>query len=386
MNIYKRSYEKSIKEVKKDLLVLRFVSKTKTNLLRKYAEKIQGANKFIDAADLRPQLKLYLNHGFGRVTEIPSDSIYLKNQLKGLSEQDSLLNTAELNDFYLKQLCLRDREHREAIKRINDQKKKIQNRVNGLTGTMEKHRLNISTLPGLINSIIEEYMLQQDREESQENSINRGLAGLTSSRPGSQVKREGQVLITNAGQDDEMGREVFVRDFTTEVYGQLDFDQKKELILRLMSNKLLLFSFREFLLKRLEPTDLTGPDLITGPRGRSNKDRGRTEQSKTSRSDAEAHMSRSISNNKSQSANRTMLNLPKVGTAGNVSFSAGLSNIPKIRPGLNLTQENSLDLSKKYSHQRQRTEELSTPITMDVLGKRKILRYMVRKGIPGQEG
>ena len=79
MNIYKRGYEKGIKETKKDLLILRFVNKTKTSLLRKYAEKLQDANKFVDATDLRPMLKMYLTNGIGRHSELPMDSIYLKN-------------------------------------------------------------------------------------------------------------------------------------------------------------------------------------------------------------------------------------------------------------------------------------------------------------------
>lgn len=255
MHVYKRGYEKGIKTIKKDLLVLKFVNKTKTNLLRKYTEKLQDANKFIDAADLRPQLTLYLNNAFGKVSDAPSDSIYLKNQLRLLAEQPNLLNTADICEFFVKTLRRRDREYQHELKKKDEAVKLLQTRLGALGRSVEQHRANVSNMPGLLNAIMEDFILQTDKEQSQERSINRGV-----SRPAS---TQTEVLITAHAQHELSPEErFFVADFSTEVYSRMDDEQKREFIFTLMNNKAILFAFREFLLLKLDPHDFSRLDTV----------------------------------------------------------------------------------------------------------------------------
>ena len=58
---YKKGYEKSLKEIKKDMLVLKFVNKTKSQLIRKYSNKVRNAQKIFDCTDLREPLGLFLS-------------------------------------------------------------------------------------------------------------------------------------------------------------------------------------------------------------------------------------------------------------------------------------------------------------------------------------
>lgn len=376
MNIYKRGYEKGIKEIKKDLLVLKFVNKTKTNMLRRYTEKMENANKIIDAADLRPQLRLYLQNNYGKTTPCPSDGIYLRNQLKSLADQDSLLTTAELCDFFLKVICIRENEKLHDLKKVDDQLKRLQGRHTQLTNTMEKHRNNVNSLPMLINSIIEDYIVQNERDKSQEHSINRELSGRSS--------KSRDVFLTVGDQEERKVEDFFVHDFTTELYSQLGDDQRKELLLRLISNKMLLFHFREYLLAKMEPNDVTGPNLIRGPRPRAVstrlKDSGRLshENSQHSRSKSRTEGAEGNSARRAVSNNRTSFGLPQVSRRE-------VSREPSANSRLNLTAESiSIKASQAF-----RIVDESAEVPMDVLsnGKRKILRYMVKKsGTPGQSG
>lgn len=374
MKIYKRGYEKGIKEIKKDLLVLKFVNKTKTNLLRRYTEKMESANKIIDAADLRPQLRLYLQHNFGKTTQSPSDGIYLRNQLKSLTDQDSLLNTAELCDFFLKVICMRENQKQHDIRKVDDLYKRLQGRHVILTNTMEKHRNNVNSLPMLINSIIEDFIVHNERDKSQEHSINRELSGKSN--------KSRYIFLTAGQQDEKRLEDFFVHDFTTELYSQLDDDQRKELLVKLVSNKMLLFHFREYLLTKLEPHNITGPSLIRGARPRAVSTRLR-ESSKSNNDNSQYSRSKSRTEKAEQNSAR------RLGPQNKASF--GLPNVSRrdmsrehsANSRLNLTADNIAI----RADQTVRIVDESAEVPMDVLsnGKRKILRYMVKKtGIAGQ--
>lgn len=414
MLIYKRGYEKGVKQIKKDVLVLRFVNKTKTKLLRKYAEKLEGANKFVDVADLRPQLKHYLEQGFGKRGDLPSDGMYLKTQLKTLSEQPFLINTADLNEFYLKILCGRERERLHDMRLKEDYIKKLQTKQNSLIGTMEKHRRNITTLPGLLNAIIEDFMVQTDNEKSQELSLNRRL-----SRPASTTKGP-DVFLTGANIENDIAEEkFFINDFTTDLYGKLDDEQRKDLVFRLMSNKLILFGFREFLLRKLDPVDTLGPE-----NSRMNRIRAMATQSlsrdHSKRSQMSEEHDRSFSKDASlgESSNQRKLVLQKVPSAQSKATSSRMnqtfgpfmgqpskSSVDKRSAGTReqlppLEQLNRSDitlqgppkavasaqqnavLSRKFSQVR-RAEE-PAQLTMDVLGKQRLINFLLHK--PGQSG
>lgn len=367
MKVYKRGYEKGIKEIKKDLLVLKFVNKTKTNLLRKYAEKMEHANKIIDAADLRPTLKLYLHNNFGKHSQLPSDALYLKNQLKAIADQSTLLTTSELVEFFLKVIYYREQEKHHDTKKLDDQIKKLQLRQNALTNTMEKHRANVNSLPVLLNSIIEEFLIQNEKDKSQEQSINRGLSERSS--------RSKDVFLTAGLQEEKKTTDFFVHDFTTEVYAQMDDDQRKDLLLKLIGNKVLLFYFREFLLTRLDPTDLgLGPSLIRGakPRLGDSKLKDSTVSKKS-----ESENSRSRSLHGENSARRQ----PGMTKSGGMALpSVSRKEISRDRTGssrLNIT----IDSYQNQGSQALKIVDESAAINMDVVGKgkRQILRYIVKK-------
>jgi hypothetical protein len=414
MLIYKRGYEKGVKQIKKDVLVLRFVNKTKTKLLRKYAEKLEGANKFIDVADLRPQLKHYLEQGFGKRGELPNDGMYIKTQLKTLADQPILINTGDLNEFYLKILCGREKERLQDIRLKEDYIKKLQFKQTNLIGTLEKHRRNITTLPGLLNAIIEDFMVQNDNEKSQEMSLNRRL-----SRPAS-TNRGPDLFLTGANVETELAEEkYFINDFTTELYGRLDDEQRKELIFRLMSNKLILFGFREFLLRKLDPVDILNPEYSRMNRLRAVATQSISrEPSKRSRMSEEHDKSFSKDGSVGEGRNQRKYLLHKVPSANSKPASSRLTQTfgpigvqhskssldNKSGPGRNqlprLEQLNRSDitlqaaitpqpgtigqavLARKYSQVR-RTDE-PTQLSMDVLGKQKLMQFLLHK--PGQVG
>lgn len=368
MQVYQRGYEKGLKSVKKDLLVLKFVNKTKTNLLRKYTERMENANKIVDAADIRPALKLYLSQNYGKTTTLPSDGLYLKNQLKYLADQDSLLNTAELCDFFLKVINTRENEKNHELKKTEDNVKRLQGRQTVLTSTMEKYRNNVNSLPVLINSIIEDFIVQNERDKSQEHSINRSLSDRSA--------RSKDVFLTAGKQDDKKLEDFFVHDFTTELYGQLDDDQRKDLLMKLISNKLLLFNFREFLLTKLEPHDTSGPSLIRGARARLTsskvKDLNKSQQSESEQSHSRSRtLNELIPSKRSLSHSRTGSGLPQV--VRRDASREPTANSTK----LNLTAD-SISLRKDAGL---RVVRESAEIAMDMIGggKRKILRYMVKK-------
>lgn len=399
LNVYKNGYEKGVKEIKKDLLVLKFVNKTKTSLLRKYAERLEGANKYIDAADLRPQLKLYIQNSYSRTSESPSDAIYLRNQLKMICEQESLVNTADLCDFFVQVLVQRDREKANEIKRRDELIKKLHSKQTDLTNNLEKHRTNVSNLPALINSIMEDYLIQLDRDKSQEQSINRTNGGTSrgeSSTNKGRKKRgtEEQTLITAHMQEDVDEMKWFVNDFTTELYGQLDDDQRKEMIQKLISNKLLIFSFREFLVSRLEGRDLEEVLGVGGGKRKRLLAESRSERSNTLQEERSRREIRARSEKNENSMNRS----------ANISFNTTgkpllpITTLPKAYPPLpsgggatgsskrsreeNMKRLNISASSREDERKVRAGDEKSSNddgITLNVLGKRKILRYLLRK-------
>lgn len=367
MKVYKRGYEKAMKEIKKDLLVLKFVNKTKTNLLRKYADKMEHANKIIDAADLRPPLKLYLHNSFGKSTQLPSDSIYLRNQLKSIADQSSPLTTSDLSDFFLKVIYYREQEKHHEVKKLEEQVKKLQARHTSLAATMEKHRSNFNSMPVLINSIIEEFLVQNEKDKSQELSINRSLSERSS--------RSKDVFLTAGLQEEKKTADFFIHDFTTELYAQMDDEQRKDLLLRILGNKMLLFFFREFLLSKLDPTDTgIGPHLIRGARPRLNNTRLR--ESILSKKSQSEH-------DRSKSVHAEFSEFKQTG-----HFKPGGSGLPSVSRrevsqgrGASSRLNMTADTANLQGSGHMRIVDHETSHNMDVVskGKRNILRYMVKR-------
>ena len=300
---------------------------------------------------------------------MPSESIYIRNQLKALSDQSSMLTTAELTEFFMKAIYYREHEKNHEMKKLDDQVKKLQNRHTSLTSTMERHRNNMNSLPVLLNSIIEDFLVQNEKEKSQELSINRGLSERSS--------KSKDVFLTAGLQEEKKTMEYFVHDFTTELYAQMDDDQRKELLLRFLSNKMLLFHFREFLLTKLEPNDVTGPSLIRGAKPRLGESRLK-DSGVSSRIENNTHnRSRSIQEKESFSERRN----PSHNKVASFAFPSvakrEVSRDREVSSKLNMTAD-SISLRNRPP---MRIEDDSAAINMDVMGKgkRKILRYLVKK-------
>ena len=378
MHVYKRGYEKGIKTIKKDLLVLKFVNKTKTNLLRKYTEKLQDANKFIDAADLRPQLSLYLNNVFGKTSEAPNDSIYLKNQLRLLAEQPNLLNTTELCEFFVKTLRRRDKEHLHELKKKDEVVRQLQTRLGALGRSVEQHRANVSNMPGLINAIMEDFILQTDKEQSQERSINRGISRPTSTQT--------DVLITaNAQRELSPEERFFVADFSTEVYGRMEDEQKREFIFTLMNNKAVLFAFREFLLLKLDPHDFSRLDTVPDNRirlkisgfGKSKDSLKSSDRSRTSEVAPRSKPANRAASDHSKSQDKTNRldgsRLPRVTRNDSFSFAGAHSR--------EMGDTSRSGIATKYEKQEREAIQVSTAGPTG--GKRHLLRSILKKTAPG---
>lgn len=366
LNIYKGGYEKGIKQIRKDMLVLKFVNKTKTKIIRKYVEQLQGAHKFTDVADLRPQLQLYVHNQFHHTNPLHQDYIYMKNQLKSFSESEHLVNTADLVDFFLKHYAQKSRELAAESKKKDEQIKNLKTKQNLIAQTIDKHRANISNLPGLINTVIEEFLREQNPQ------LNRESSRLTQKNSkSSRARAIRDTFLTEGATEQEIEEErFFIFDFTTEFYGQLDEAKRREFIHRLMSNKLLLFGFREFLLRKLNP-------LIGGGREISSESRAVMNQN-TSLNAGGPNDSRSVNSNR-QRQWRTKINNE------NLDRSSRSQNKPELLKvtGNELDESRRVKSSKNTLDAKEKRGEASEQeVTMNVLGKRKILRYILKKSDP----
>ena len=271
MHVYKRGYEKGIKSIKKDMLVLKFINKTKTSIIRKYSDKLESAHKYIDATDLRHPLKLYLAQSHANNFQLLNDNIYVKNQMKHLVDQPGSLSTSDLCDFMVKFLRNKEVEYAYEMKKREERIKKQQAKLSSLCTSMGNHRSNITNMPVLINAILEDYILCISKEQSQEISINRALNTNNTKigRTDSARNNENNVLITTSNLNNHVMSDeerYFIMDFNTDVYGRMDDDHKKELINKLMNNKIILFGFREYLLSRMSVGE--GGRLDNGNDGR----------------------------------------------------------------------------------------------------------------------
>jgi hypothetical protein len=99
---YKNGYEMGIKQIKRDMLVLKFINKTKTNLLRKYTLKMKDVGKFFDHTDLRKPILEYLNSHPVSFNALHTENLYIKNQLKQLTDAPKAITTAHTIEFFLK--------------------------------------------------------------------------------------------------------------------------------------------------------------------------------------------------------------------------------------------------------------------------------------------
>jgi hypothetical protein len=84
------------------MLVLKFINKTKTKLLRTYAAREKDIGKFVDCTDLRRPIQEHLSKNPVSLNGLHTDNLYLKNQLKQLTLSDRPVNCSETVEFFLK--------------------------------------------------------------------------------------------------------------------------------------------------------------------------------------------------------------------------------------------------------------------------------------------
>jgi len=378
LKVYGNGYDKGIKEVKKELLVLRFVNNTKTSLLRKYAEKLESSHKYIDAADLRPQLQFYLQKEFQKSAHYLTENIYLRNQLKFLADQSGILNTAHLCDFFIQKLEIADREKQSQASKQASEMKRTRQKIDSLSTTMQLHRTNHSHIPGVIHALFEEHFSNNEGDKTIEIDLNNHQ----NSRPTSTNK---EIFLTSNKMNDLEIQNFFIKDFSVEFYAGLDDVQRKELLQKLFANKKLLFGYREYLLRKFNPLGDTSRGLLGRGNARTQSFFDVSRRNTRVTGQQFEQTSSSVSRHKSEKA-----------TDSERSYSVDAKNRSKtMYRGLDKLHQAELDHSGEAYHPKLSitditfeanktkgnhitNEKIYPPLHVDVLKKRKLLRYIVK--------
>ena len=173
---YKKGYEVGIKDVKSDMLVLRFINKVKTKLLRKYTKRLKQNGKFIDCTDLRKPIQKFLNRRNIELGGPHTENLYLKNQMRTLAYSDQTINTAELIYFFLRIIEQKEAEKIKECKKLKDKVKYYKNKHNLLSRHMEKYRNTMTHLPKLMYKIVLDTMHENQAQSLENEEFN--IAGL----------------------------------------------------------------------------------------------------------------------------------------------------------------------------------------------------------------
>lgn len=235
---YKKGYETGIKEIKRDMLVLKFINKTKTKLLRKYTLRLKKAKQIYDNTDLRKPIELYLSSNpLLNVSGEHTENLFIRGKIKELASRDKELKTSEYTDFFLDMMKANEKRFQSDLRKVSDSLKQQKAKNKSLWANVQNYRSSLSNLPKLLFNIV--------KERIKKNEMDRIKGKAATILPRSIRLSRGDSNRSDNKKDSDFDQE----DINVEAILGYTEEEKQDLLTSILSNNVVMGALAELLYK-----------------------------------------------------------------------------------------------------------------------------------------